>query len=423
MKNLIIIIFINVRNLVSSYAKIGFLNSATLFVNELKVAKENFKIEISSIETDFKFSNYKVKSFYQNYIRMFKQKLILILQIPKDHIFYVNNIFNFPQNIIKFAIYNDEMNTKDIIEGNNKYFSKYKDNFITLQKNKINIIYINYNNIEQIHYYIGQKNNSENIEIIGKDINFLYLEKNKKYKLNFQNNTINRMIKLSRKSLNSEINIEGENTKLNSDNLYYQIKDGFEGEITLEVTKNDAIVEFLFKFQDMEVIDFESLKIKTSKKYILIKFSKKYSSKSISIELKNKNNIFFNLFMGYSRPPYSYYYNTKENINLFGAQNNTFKFEIPIPSEDKIIENEYFCALIENMVEGDLEIKRIEQEHNKDKKKNGLEKWKLILISISSIIALLIIIVLFIYCCTKKNQLSNKQIEEKMENLNEIKEM
>ena len=82
------------------------------------------------------------------------------------------------------------------------------------------------------------------------------------------------MIKLSRKSLNSEINIEGENTKLNSDNLYYQIKDGFEGEITLEVTKNDAIVEFLFKFQDMEVIDFESLKIKTSKKYILINFLK-----------------------------------------------------------------------------------------------------------------------------------------------------
>ena len=147
------------EDLVSGYAKIGFLNSATLFVNELKVAKENFKIEISSMETDFKFSNDKVKSFYQNYIRMFKQKLILILQIPKDHIFYVNNIFNFPQNIIKFAIYNDEMNTKDIIEGNNKYFSKYTDNFITLQKNKINIIYINYNNIEQIHYYIGQKNN------------------------------------------------------------------------------------------------------------------------------------------------------------------------------------------------------------------------------------------------------------------------
>ncbi len=389
----------------------------------LKLPKKIF--EISSIETDFKFSNYKVKSFYQNYIRMFKQKLILILQIPKDHIFYVNNIFNFPQNIIKFAIYNDEMNTKDIIEGNNKYFSKYTDNFITLQKNKINIIYINYNNIEQIHYYIGQKNNSENIEIISKDINFLYLEKDKKYKLNFQNNTINRMIKLSRKSLNSEINIEGENTKLNSDNLYYQIKDGFEGEITLEVTKNDAIVEFLFKFQDMEVIDFENLKIKTSKKYILIKFSKKYSSKSVNIEFKNENNIFFNLFMGYSRPPYSYYYNTKENINLFGAQNNTFKFEIPIPSEDKIIENEYFCALIENMVEGDLEIKGIEQdkEHNKDKKKNSLEKWNLILIIISLVIALLIIIVLIIYFCTKKNQLSNKQFEDKMENLNEIKEM
>ncbi len=78
-------------------------------------------------------------------------------------------------------------------------------------------------------------------------------------------------------------------------------------------------------------------------------------------------------------------------------------------------------ALIENMVEIDLEIKGIEQdeEHNKDKKKNGLEKWKFILIIILSVIALLIIIVLIIYCCTKKNQSSN----EKMENLNEIKEM
>ena len=60
-------------------------------------------------------------------------------------------------------------------------------------------------------------------EINIKDQSFLYLEKNKRYTLNFGENEIKKMIKLSRKTLNSTIKIikenEEETKELNENNL------------------------------------------------------------------------------------------------------------------------------------------------------------------------------------------------------------
>ena len=402
--------------------KIGFIKTTTLRVNENKDAKENYVVNIKRIETDFQFNMLKLESLKEQRIRFLAQKFILILQFTEDHIFYCNDIFGDNLNNVKFASYNNEMMPEDIIEGNDKYFSVYTDKFIILEKEKINILIWNHTNIDQFHYYFEVKNNPSKIDVIGKETNFVYLEKDKEYTLDFQNNTLNRMIKLSKKTNDSEIKINNKNILLNSNNTYYKIEEGFKGKITLEATKSDAIIEFLFKMPDIEVLDYENLNKNSSKKYNLIKFSGKYLGKSVELKFKNNADmITFNAFFGYSKPPYSYYY--PQNTNTFSEKNNTFNLVFNIPVEDKLMEDEYFCLMIENLLGDNLEIMGDYQNKDKSGNKKGFENWKIILIISASVVALLIIIIIIVCCCRKRKQLSNKEIEDKMENLNEIRDL
>ena len=199
------------EDLVSDLPKIGFVSDGTIILNENKDAKNNFELTINQIKTDFQIEMDKTESFIIDRIEFFNKKLMLILQPSQDHIFYSNDIFGIDGNKIKFATYNDEMKPDDIVLGNNKYFQDYTDNFLTLEKDKINIILVNHSFTDQLHYYFDVKHNSDNIEIEYQATNTLYLQKDKEYILNFQNNTINRAIKLSRKTINSEINIKDEN--------------------------------------------------------------------------------------------------------------------------------------------------------------------------------------------------------------------
>ena len=229
------------------------------------------------------------------------------------------------------------------------------------------------------------------------------------------------MIKLSKKTNNSEIIIKEENTTLNSNNLYYQIKDNFKGKIKLESTNSDAIIEFLFKIPDVEVLDYEQLNANSPKKYTLIKFSKKYSGKNVELKFKNNNAISFNYFVGYSKPPYFYYFNTVEKVNTFSFNNHTGSIIFTIPEEENIMEDECFCTLIENLAPGNLEIYYQSNDKNQDNK--DFKTWMLIIIIATSIVVLLIIIIIIICCYKKKRQLSNQEINDKLEHLNEIKDI
>ena len=86
------------------------------------------------------------------------------------------------------------------------------------------------------------------------------------------------------------------------------------------------------------------------------------------------------------------------------------------------MEDECFCVLIESLISGNLEI--FHQSNNKKQDDNkGFKTWIVILIISASIIVLFIIIIILVCCCTKKNQISNKEIENKMEKLNEINDI
>ena len=68
--------------------------------------------------------------------------------------------------------------------------------------------------------------------------NILFLEKNKEYSLDFSDNNLkNIMIKLSRKTLNSELTLIDENIKLNSKNLYYPLKENFKEKLKVKNRK------------------------------------------------------------------------------------------------------------------------------------------------------------------------------------------
>ena len=88
------------------------------------------------------------------------------------------------------------------------------------------------------------------------------------------------------------------------------------------------------------------------------------------------------------------------------------------------MDGEFYCIFIENFGT-ELELKgdyKEEGDKEKEGEKKGLETWAIALIIVASIILLLIIIIIIILC-RKKKKLSNKEIEDKIENLNEFKEM
>ena len=107
------------------------------------------------------------------------------------------------------------------------------------------------------------------------DQNYLYLQKNKTYILNFKENKIKKMITLSRKTLNSKVKIiinEKDEIDLNQDNIYYKIDENFVGKLILEVNENDAFIEFLSDYGDYKILeDLKKEQFEISKDITIIK--------------------------------------------------------------------------------------------------------------------------------------------------------
>ena len=437
------------ENLISP--KIGFLQTTLKTLNRNKQAEKNCEFRISKIKTDWSFLTQSFKNFNENFIGwIINNKTIIILQFPEDHIFYANNFINDKKNKIKYTRFNNQMNLDDILEGNDEYFKEYTNNdaFIHFKKDELYILLINYSSFTQLHYFLGPKIINEKINIIGSDTNFLFLEKNKTYELDFKDNTIDRLIKLSRKTLNSEINIIDANIVLNSNNIYHQLEDGFKGKLKLEVKNSDAFIEFLFKINDYELVFYDNnTRINTTRRFIYITaISNREFSKKITFNLQSDKKLSTKLFVGYSIAPYSYYF--PGNANYLSASNNsntdTISFE---PEAIKLMNNEYFFVLFENLgnylsismsdeditpESSDKEDKDESDETDKkedesDKKKDeikgeeGLASWKTALIVVFVILALLILFIIIFFCFRKNKRLTDQTIEHIMENLTDIK--
>ena len=190
-------------------------------------------------------------------------------------------------------------------------------------------------------------------EINIKEQNFLYLEKNKRYTLNFGENEIKKMIKLSRKTLNSTIKIikenEEETKELNENNLYYKIEDS--NKLILEIEDNDSFIEFLSDTGDYEIVDdLEKLNFEIDKNILIIKIPK--NPKNFDIEIKSDKEFSYSFSYGFSNLQ-NYYYSSNSNfkINCKKENNNhrvQFRFFTPF-KDINLIENEFlsFSVIIE----------------------------------------------------------------------------
>ena len=172
-----------------------------------------------------------------------------------------------------------DLNNFKTISGPDDFFimakSKSMAYFDSIDKNSI--IYISRNNdislgekitgkfyiIEAYAFYhisIKLYNNSEpsvlkryvfplvKIDIENADkLNFIYLQKNKVYRLGFNYRSNKIIMKLSRKTIDSTVIINKDNieTRLNKNSLYYTIEK-YNGKISLEIKESDAFIEFYF---------------------------------------------------------------------------------------------------------------------------------------------------------------------------------
>ena len=206
----------------------------------------------------------------------------------------------------------------DSFDGNSiVYITKDKNKFLNQTEERItgkfypiepNVEYYVRNNLYDTLYTSTFKKylypidlTNRNISIVGEEINYLYLKKDKFYILDFKNNTIKKMIKLSRKTQNSKVMvIDNENKKeLNKNSLYYLLEDNFNGELKLQVTENDAFIEFLSNDGDNDVLkDIGINGHEIKKKTTLIKIDN--TQKDFLIQLNSDKPFKYSFSYGFS---------------------------------------------------------------------------------------------------------------------------
>ena len=340
-----------------------------------------------------------------------ESKSLLFIEFTEDFVLYLDNSYNNEKTELQLAEYNNEMTYDEMLNHDSKYFKSFKDNIHTFSKDKIYLLYVNLPELDPFNILLNPIYKEETIKIEGLETDILYLEKDKTYILDFKNNKINRLIKLSRETLKSEIVIENKNIILNSLKLYYQLENDYKGQLRLHIKNDNAIIEFLFKQNDadIDILDFNQKVFSLNKKYNILAIPKEYSSKLIDIELfRNEFITNFTIYLAYTIPPYNFFSVDVEE-NIFPV-NEIFTFRVNehYKGNFDIMENEYYCVMIENFGEDVTMSIEIKDDDGNDEKKeeneedSGLEDWEIALITIASIIVVIALIILF-YIIIKHN--------------------
>ena len=310
-----------------------------------------YKLKIEEVYTNLKLIN--LNNVKTRISSLKSRESLIFMENYEDYILYLDNMYNSSKTKYKIAEYNTEMSYDEMFKQDSKYFSDYKESIHFFSKDKLYLLYINVVDLDPFNLFIGPSIMKETIEINEYEINFLFLQKNKIYVLDFRKNSINRMLKLSRETIKSVVTIINKSFVLNSKNLYYELDDNYKGKLILKIENNDALIEFLFKQKDEEVavLRFNKRKFVLNKRYNIMAIPKSYKSKFINIEL-NRNEFLteFSIYFGYSIPPFNYF-STEIKENLIKMED---RFNFTINEHYKgdnidLMEDEYYCLMIENL--------------------------------------------------------------------------
>ena len=182
----------------------------------------------------------------------------------------------------------------------------------------------------------------QSISIKNSDINFFYLQKDEVYNLDFKENSISkRLIKISRKTLDSEILIDNK-SKLNNESFYYQLEEDFKGQLKMEVKGCDAFIELLSSEDDFDKLTNKSVtnyEITKEKNVIIIE----KTQKDFYIKLSSNKNFNFSFSYGFSNNQDYFYNNINPCLNP-NMQAETYEntFELFVPFKDIILTKNEF---------------------------------------------------------------------------------
>ena len=243
-------------------------------------------------------------------------------------------------------VYISEFRQKKIFDDDKRINSK----FIEIESNKMYLIKNVIFDVSVFKKYFYPFNLDEGEININNDNNknFFYLIQNKTYTFDFGSNNINKMIKLSSKTLNSKIKIQKDSEKevkeLNKTFPYYKIDENFKGKLFLNVEENNGFIEFLSNKGDYEILrDEKKENYKIQKEIELIKIP--YTSKSFKILFKSKKNFNYSLSLGLSNDE-KYYYSSNSNLKINSKKNEEMLTYLALFKNIDLLKDEFLYLSI-----------------------------------------------------------------------------
>ena len=243
--------------------------------------------------------------------------------------------------------YISEISEKKVL---NSDYIRINDDFHIIEQDKLYHIKNDIYNISVFNKYFYPLNLiNKTIKIIDDEINFLYLEKNDdSYTLDFSQNKINKILKLSTKTFNSKIRItkndEDTFTEVNNISPYYTLDKQFNGILNLRIFDSDAFIEFLSNEGEPEILtDIKQENHITNKNMIIINIG--MTQKSFELKFKSDKNFKYSLSLGLSNTK-NYYYNSNFNSKIKSENNEeTFQY-LALFKNINLLENEFLSFAI-----------------------------------------------------------------------------
>ena len=244
-----------------------------------------------------------------NYMEMIFQNQSFIINTPEESIAYFDCL---DRNSFVYL-------TTDEEKFKSKTEERINGKFINIEPNVnyyVRIYYMSEYSLSNLIKYVYPVNLFEkNIEITSNNLNYLYLKKDHTYTLDFkESNITKKLIKLSRKTLNSKIIIN--NIKeLNNENIYYELEEDFQGELQLEIKENDAFIELLDGEEDFDTLNDISktnYELQSNSTVIIVK----NTQKNFFLRLKSSEGFNFSWSYDFSDEETYFYNNMKYGLIL-----------------------------------------------------------------------------------------------------------
>ena len=274
-------------------AVLSSLNDSFMIYPTEEIGNEKIIYIISISNEGVEASMIKDSNFY--FSTIMRQNLIKLIHVEsEEQIISLNSLDSVTFSYWKYENLNYP-NPSAIYPVNRTLFSRYNGNVLTLQKNSVYVfvaeIYKLDSAINSIEIFSSPCQVSKEIDL---QFNLLYLKTAKDpYKINFREINLTRIFKLSNKTNESNITLNG-GYVLNSENPYYELsEEDIKNGIQLKVENGDGLIEVLFSSKnDSEILDSFSIKNhKLTKTYTIIKIPKNRCIYDFYLSSKNKNKL------------------------------------------------------------------------------------------------------------------------------------